>query len=97
MAQSRTYASIYLEGLIIIGRLAETANGHLPSTSIESIILICPAVYGMPGKTAKLVPVLFSVEESDFCNASRVLFLINRASTVQWDYVCDLSNLHRNI
>jgi len=39
----------------------------------------------MSGKTAKLVSVLFSVEEFDFCNASRVLFLIKRAPTVQWD------------
>jgi len=97
MALSRTYSSIYLERLIIIGRLAGTANGHLPNTSIESTTLQCPAVYGRSGKTANLVSVLFSVGEFDVCNASRELFLLKRASTVQWDYVCDLSNLHRNI
>jgi hypothetical protein len=44
----------------------------------------------------ELVSVLFGAEEFDFCSAPKVLFLIKRASTVQWDYMFDLSNLHRN-
>jgi hypothetical protein len=51
----------------------------------------------MSGKTAKLVSILFTVEEFDFCNATSVLLQIERASIVRWDFMYDLSNLHGNI